>query len=63
MNDWMDESSNKFFDMEDSSSTSGILSARDIYMRVAHNLEFIQLYIRVNQEIINSNQNLSELFA
>lgn len=64
MNDRMnDDGDNDYIDRDSSSSSYQFLSARDIYMRVAQNLEFIQLYKRVNQEILNSNQNQSELFA
>jgi hypothetical protein len=64
MNDRMnDDGDDDYIDRDSASSSYQFLSARDIYMRVAQNLEFIQLYSRVNQEILNSNQNQSELFA
>jgi hypothetical protein len=36
-------------ELESATSSYQFLSARDIYMRVAQNLELIELYSRVNQ--------------
>lgn len=49
-------------DMTDKKTTSTFLNARDIYMRVAQNLELIDLYYTVNTKIIEKDPNQGELF-
>jgi flagellin-specific chaperone FliS len=50
----------EFLDSENSAMT---LDPKDIYMRVASNLELIQLYTTVNQQLVETNpRNCSALF-
>jgi hypothetical protein len=46
------EESKKNIDLEDKKTNKQFMSARDIYMKVAQNLELIDLYSRVNSQII-----------
>ncbi len=45
-----------------SSNNSSHLGPKDIYLRVAQNIELIQLYINVNEKILNNNPRQSTLF-
>ncbi len=50
----------EFLDSENSALT---LDPKDIYMRVASNLELIQLYTTVNQQLVDTNpRQYSALF-
>lgn len=47
---------------DDNKSSSYYLSEKDVYMRIAQNLELIELYLSVNRLIINQNPNQNALF-
>lgn len=50
------------YDLNDKSTSKQFLSARDVYMRVAQNLELIDLYYKVNRQIIEDDPRQSESF-
>ena len=43
------------YDLNDKNTSKQFLSARDVYMRVAQNLELIDLYYKVNRQIIGDD--------
>jgi len=45
-----------------SDSSHTVLGSKDVYMRVAQNIELIQLYITVNITIMTNNPRQSKLF-
>ena len=49
------EDSTRGTEFSELSSSYTFLSERDIYMRVAQNLELIDLYLKVNRKIIDEN--------
>jgi hypothetical protein len=56
-----DDSQN--IDLNNKKTSRQFLSSRDIYMRVAQNLELIDLYYKVNRKVLDQNPNQNELFV
>jgi len=48
---------NQNIDLNNKKTSRQFLSSRDIYMRVAQNLELIDLYYKVNRKVIDQNPN------